>query len=212
MLQGLAVAFGVVFVAELGDKSQLLAMTLAARYRPWAVLAGIAVATLILQGLAVAVGTLIGDRLPTRPIQFVAGLAFLGFAVWTLRDDDDEDPEPDELGELGELVEPDEVVEPDEPTANSGANRSGLLTAGTAFFVSEFGDKTMLATVTLATQGGVLGTWLGASAGMVLADALAVAVGAVAGARLPRRVVRIVAAVTFAVFGIGMIVAAVLSG
>ena len=77
MLQGLAVAFGVVFVAELGDKSQLLAMTLAARYRPWAVLAGIAVATLILQGLAVAVGTLIGDRLPTRPIQFVAGLAFL---------------------------------------------------------------------------------------------------------------------------------------
>jgi|GEM_PF-1624520 len=73
MLHGLAVGFGVVFVAELGDKSQLLAMTLAARYRPLPVLAGIAVATLVLQGLAVTVGTLIGDRLPTRPIQFVAG-------------------------------------------------------------------------------------------------------------------------------------------
>jgi len=69
----------------------------------------------------------------------------------------------------------------------------------------------MLATVTLATEGGVLGTWLGASAGMVLADALAVAVGEVAGARLSRRVVRIVAAVTFALFGIGMIMAAALS-
>lgn len=208
MLQGLAVAFGVVFVAELGDKSQLLAMTLAARYRPLPVLAGIAVATLVLQGLAVAVGTLIGDRLPTRPIQFVAGLAFLGFAIWTIRDDDEEsDGEESSNPADGDAVEP---VTADDPSADRGAKRSGLLTAGTAFFVSEFGDKTMLATVTLATQGGVLGTWLGASAGMVLADALAVAVGAVAGARLPRRVVRIVAAVTFALFGIGMIVAAAL--
>ena len=209
MLQGLAVAFGVVFVAELGDKSQLLAMTLAARYRPLPVLAGIAVATLVLQGLAVAVGTLIGDRLPTRPIQFVAGLAFLGFAIWTIWDDDEE-PEGHPPHGAAEETDDHRVATGDSPT-DRGANRSGLLTAGTAFFVSEFGDKTMLATVTLATQGGVLGTWLGASAGMVLADALAVAVGAVAGARLPRRVVRIVAAVTFALFGVGMIVAAALA-
>ena len=209
MLQGLAVAFGVVFVAELGDKSQLLAMTLAARYRPLPVLAGIAVATLVLQGLAVAVGTLIGDRLPTRPIQFVAGLAFLGFAIWTIRDDDEE-PEGHPPHGAAEETDDHRVATGDSPT-DRGANRSGLLTAGTAFFVSEFGDKTMLATVTLATQGGVLGTWLGASAGMVLADALAVAVGAVAGARLPRRVVRIVAAVTFALFGVGMIVTAALA-
>ena len=209
MLQGLAVAFGVVFVAELGDKSQLLAMTLAARYRPLPVLAGIAVATLVLQGLAVAVGTLIGDRLPTRPIQFVAGLAFLGFAIWTIWDDDEE-PEGHPPHGAAEETDDHRVATGDSPT-DRGANRSGLLTAGTAFFVSEFGDKTMLATVTLATQGGVLGTWLGASAGMVLADALAVAVGAVAGARLPRRVVRIVAAVTFALFGVGMIVTAALA-
>ncbi len=198
MLQGLAVAFGVVFVAELGDKSQLLAMTLAARYRPWAVLAGIAAATLVLQGLAVGIGSFVGDRLPTRPIQVVAGVAFLGFALWTLLDRDDDHPDPDVA---------------DEPAASGDTGtgrRSGLLTAGMAFFVSEFGDKTMLATVTLATQNGALGTWLGASAGMVLADALAVVVGAVAGARLPRNVIRFVAAAMFALFGVALIATAVL--
>jgi putative Ca2+/H+ antiporter (TMEM165/GDT1 family) len=210
MLQGLAVAFGVVFVAELGDKSQLLAMTLAARYRPLPVLAGIAVATLVLQGLAVTVGTLIGDRLPTRPIQFVAGLAFLGFAIWTLRDVDEVDDE--DPGDTPANVDAGEPITDASFSADRSANRSGLLTAGTAFFVSEFGDKTMLATVTLAAQGGALGTWLGASAGMVLADALAVAVGAVAAARLPRRVVRLVAAAMFALFGVAMILAAALDG
>ncbi len=204
MLQGLAVAFGVVFVAELGDKSQLLAMTLAARYRPWAVLAGIAVATLVLQGLAVLVGSFVGDRLPTRPIQVVAGLAFLGFAVWTLLDRDEDESDGADADEDGS-GEP--VGAGDDATPE---RRSGLLTAGTAFFVSEFGDKTMLATVTLATQNGAVGTWLGASAGMVLADALAVAVGAVAGARLPRHVVRYVAAAMFAAFGAALVVSAVL--
>jgi putative Ca2+/H+ antiporter (TMEM165/GDT1 family) len=206
MLQGLAVAFGVVFVAELGDKSQLLAMTLAARYRPWAVLAGIAAAALVLQGLAVLVGSFVGDRLPTRPIQVVAGLAFLAFAVWTLLDRDDDDAD-------GADADGDDSGEPGGAEHDAAPERrSGLLTAGTAFFVSEFGDKTMLATVTLATQQGALGTWLGASAGMVAADALAVVVGAVAGARLPRRVVRWVAAATFALFGVVMVATALLGG
>ncbi len=206
MLQGLVVAFGVVFVAELGDKSQLLAMTLAARYRPWAVLAGIAAATLVLQGLAVLVGSFVGDRLPTRPIQVVAGLAFLAFAVWTLLDRDDDDAD-------GADADGDDSGEPGGAEHDAAPERrSGLLTAGTAFFVSEFGDKTMLATVTLATQQGALGTWLGASAGMVAADALAVVVGAVAGARLPRRVVRWVAAATFALFGVVMVATALLGG
>jgi putative Ca2+/H+ antiporter (TMEM165/GDT1 family) len=161
------------------------------------------VATLLLQGFAVVVGSLVGDRLPTRPIQIVAGLAFLGFALWTFldRDDDESVPDSDAPGDESVGATASEAVP---------ERRSGLLAAGTSFFVSEFGDKTMLATVTLATQNGAFGTWLGASGGMILADALAVAIGAVAGTRLPRHVVRLVAASMFALFGVAMILAAAL--
>jgi len=81
-----------------------------------------------------------------------------------------------------------------------------LLTIGTAFFLAELGDKTMLATVTLATDHGWFGTWLGSTVGMVAADALAILVGQQLGARLPERVVKIGAAVTFVVFGVWLIV------
>ena len=76
-----------------------------------------------------------------------------------------------------------------------------ILTVGTAFFLAELGDKTMLATVTLATHESALGTWVGSTAGMVAADAIAIAIGRVLGARLPERAIRIGAAVAFVVFG-----------
>jgi putative Ca2+/H+ antiporter (TMEM165/GDT1 family) len=76
-----------------------------------------------------------------------------------------------------------------------------LLTIGTAFFLAELGDKTMLATITLATTEEPIGTWLGSTAGMVAADALAIAVGALLGTRLPERAVKILAAGTFILFG-----------
>ncbi|MDF2712459.1 MAG: hypothetical protein K0R62_8111, partial [Nonomuraea muscovyensis] len=71
----------VIFVAELGDKSQLMAMTFATRFKPWPVLAGITIATTIVHLVSVAVGGLIGDALPTTAISIVAGIAFLGFAL-----------------------------------------------------------------------------------------------------------------------------------
>lgn len=182
----LLTAFGIVFVAELGDKSQLLALALAARHRAWVVLAGIAGAAATMLGAAVVVGAVVGTSLPQRPIQVVAGLLFLGFGVWTLLDDDDDHAE-----EVG---------------GRSG--RGGLLTTYLAFLVAEFGDKTMLATVVLATTRGALPTWIGATAGMTAASALAIAVGAQARTRLPERPVRLVAAGLFVLVGVLLLVGA----
>ena len=81
------------------------------------------------------------------------------------------------------------------------STRWAMLTIGTAFFLAELGDKTMLATVTLATTEEPIGTWLGSTAGMVAADALAIGVGALLGSRLPERALKLFAAASFVVFG-----------
>jgi putative Ca2+/H+ antiporter (TMEM165/GDT1 family) len=81
-----------------------------------------------------------------------------------------------------------------------------ILTVAVAFFLAELGDKTMLATVTLATHESAFGTWLGSTAGMVVADAIAIAIGKVLGTRLPERAIRIFAAVAFVVFGLILII------
>ena len=183
-VQAFLVAFGVIFVAELGDKSQLMALAFAARYRPFPVLAGIALGAAAMFALSVAVGAVLGVALPTRAINIVAGLAFLGFAAWTLRGDDDGEDE----------------------NAPEVSNRSVVVATASAFLVAELGDKTMLAAITLASTNGLVGTWSGATLGMVAADALAIAVGAVLGKRLPAHAIRIGAAVLFVVFGVALIV------
>ncbi len=183
-LNAFLVSFGIIFVAELGDKSQLMAMTFAARYRASVILAAITTATAVVHLISVIVGAALGAALPTRAISIVAGVAFLAFATWTIRGD--------------ELT--------DEETAQAGrVTRSVFLTVGMAFLLAELGDKTMLATVTLATDNGLIGTWLGSTLGMVAADALAIIVGQQLGARLPERTVKIGAAATFVVFGIVLI-------
>jgi putative Ca2+/H+ antiporter (TMEM165/GDT1 family) len=182
-------SFGVIFVAELGDKSQLLALALAARYRAGAVLAGIATATAVVHAFSVGLGAVVGVALPTRAITIVAGLAFLGFAAWTLR---------------GDELRGDELAGHDAGRLRSGG--SAVAAASVAFFLAELGDKTMLATITLATNNGVIGTWAGSTLGMVAADALAIVVGKALGTRLPERAVRVGAAVLFLVFGLVLLV------
>jgi Ca2+/H+ antiporter, TMEM165/GDT1 family len=86
-LDALLIRFGVIFVAELGDKSQLMALAFATRYRALPVLAGITAATAVVHLVSVVVGALLGAALPARPMNLLAGLAFLGFAAWTLRGD-----------------------------------------------------------------------------------------------------------------------------
>ena len=171
---------GVILLAELGDKSQLMALAFAARYRAMTVLVAVTIATLVVHAGSVLLGSAFALALPTAAIQVVAGLAFFGFAGWTLRGD-----------ELGEA----------ERGRAKRTGRWALVTIGTAFFLAELGDKTMLATVTLATTEEPIGTWLGSTAGMVVADAIAIAIGALLGTRLPERSISLFAAAAFVVFG-----------
>ena len=186
-LAALALSFGVIFVAELGDKSQLMAMTFATRYRALTVLIGITAATAIVHLVSVAVGYGLGATLPTNWISLAAGVAFLAFAAWTLRGDSLTDAEKSKAARSG---------------------RSAVLAVGGAFFLAELGDKTMLATITLATQHGWLGVWIGSTVGMVAADALAILVGRLLGKRLPEKAIKWGAAALFLVFGIWLIVEA----
>lgn len=176
----------VIFVAELGDKSQLMAMTFATRYKARDVLLGITAATAIVHLASVGIGVAIGSSFADYQdaISIVAGGAFLIFAAWTLRGDELTDEE-----------------------AQKAKNSSGmaLLAVGTAFFLAELGDKTMLATITLATKEGWFGTWLGSTVGMVAADALAIGAGVLLGRQLPEKVIKIGAAIAFLVFGVVLI-------
>jgi putative Ca2+/H+ antiporter (TMEM165/GDT1 family) len=188
-LAALAISFAVVFVAELGDKSQLMALTFATRCKPWPVLIGITAATAVVHAVSVAIGFGLGTTLPTGWISLIAGLAFLAFGAWTLRGD---------------------TLTDEERSKAERSTGSAVLAVGGAFFLAELGDKTMLATITLATQHGWFGTWLGSTVGMVAADALAILAGRMLGRHLPEKIIKYGAAALFAIFGIWLIVEAVI--
>jgi putative Ca2+/H+ antiporter (TMEM165/GDT1 family) len=179
-MEAFLLSFAVIFVAELGDKSQLMALAFATRYRAIDVLIGVSLATLLVHLGSVVLGATVAAALPTQAIAIVGGLAFFVFAAWTLR---------------GDTLDEDEASKPNRTAG------SIILLVGTAFFLAELGDKTMLATITLATREEAVGTWLGSTAGMVVADAIAIAVGKVFGSRLPERLIRYGAAAAFVVFG-----------
>jgi Ca2+/H+ antiporter, TMEM165/GDT1 family len=178
------IALAVVFVAELGDKTQLVALSLATRYRTVVVLAGIATAFAITNGVSVVVGGLLGAALPTEAIAVAGALAFFGFAIWTLRADDDDEDAPRVGG------------------------RSVYLSIVGAMTIAELGDKTMLATATLAARDSPVLTWFGATLGIIASATVAVLVGRWLGDRLPRRATRIGAAILFVVFGVLLLVEA----
>ena len=171
----------VIFVAELGDKSQLVALWFATRYRWWTVLGGVTAATLVVHLGSVAAGRALDGFVPDSVLRVIVGLSFLVFAWWSIRGDSlDEDDEQVRFGWAGAF---------------------GIVTL--SFFLSELGDKTQLATVSLASrEESFKGVWLGSTVGMVAADALAVGIGLVAGKRLPQRTVGLVAAGLFVFFGV----------
>jgi putative Ca2+/H+ antiporter (TMEM165/GDT1 family) len=188
VLASTLIAFGVIFVAELGDKYQLMAQTIATRVRVWPVVIGLPLAPAIVPLVSVAIGYGLGAALPTGWINLAAALAFIAFGFWTLRGDTLTDDEQEKVNRAG---------------------KRAVIAVGTAFFLAELGDKTMLATITLATDHGWFGTWLGSTLGMVAADALAIVVGRALGKRLPEKVIAYGAAALFFLFGIWLTIEAI---
>lgn len=176
-------SMALVFLAELGDKTQLVALTLASRFNARTVLAGVFFATLVVHVISVGLGNVAGSLMPANWIGFITGLAFIVFGLWTLRGDclDDDD-------------------------TSCRKYRSPFWLVAITFFLAELGDKTMVSTVTLAANRPALQVWLGSTLGMVLSDGLAIWVGLVLGTRLPERMVKIGAACIFFAFGIFSVV------
>lgn len=175
------ISVGGVTVAEIGDRTQLLALMLAARYpaRPWSLLAGILIATLANHALAGLAGASIGDLVSGPWLDMALGVGFLVMAGWLLRPDAAGDQYADAYG------------------------RGPFLAALMAFFVAEIGDKTQLATVALAAQYlDIVAVVLGTTVGMMIANVPAVLVGRKFADRLPVRAIHLAAAVLFAVLGI----------
>lgn len=179
MFAAIGISLAVVFLAELGDKSQLMALAFAARYRAGLVIGAIATSTTLVHLLSVGLGHWLGGVLGSGWVTLVAGLAFIGFGAWTLRGD-----------RIG-----------DDAASRGPAGLGAFVAVASVFFLAELGDKTMLATVALATDHDAVGVWIGSTVGMVAADALAILVGAVLGRRLPQRAIALGAASAFFGFG-----------
>lgn len=180
-MESLLVSTGVVALAEIGDKTQLLAFILAARFKkPVPIVLGILLATIVNHGLAGALGGWITSALSPEVLRWVLGASFIGMAIWTLIPDRIEEEEAQIAGRLGVF----------------GAT---LLT----FFLAEMGDKTQIATVAMAAHYAtpflvVVGTTLG----MLIADVPAVFAGEKLANRIPMRLVHTIAAAIFAVLGV----------
>jgi Ca2+/H+ antiporter, TMEM165/GDT1 family len=183
VLAATLLSLGVVFLAELGDRSQLITMTYALRYRWWVVLTGVALAAFVAHGVSVTVGHFLGAALPARPLAFASAIAFLIFAVWAWRE-----------GGSG-----------DQSVSTNAEPRFALFTVMSSFALAEMSDKTSLATVTLASNHDWRGVWIGSTVGMVLADGLAIGVGMLLHKRLPQRLLHVLASLLFLIFGLWML-------
>jgi Ca2+/H+ antiporter, TMEM165/GDT1 family len=167
-----------VVLAEMGDKTQLLGMAFATRYRWQTVLWGVFVATVLNHFLAVEAGNYLTHYVSMNTIQIVAAASFIIFGLWTIR------------GDQLEGEDRDRAMGP-------------FWTITIAFFMAEMGDKTQLATVALAAKfSTVVPVWLGTTAGMMIANALGILIGIVLGKRIPERLVKWGAALIFIFFGL----------
>jgi len=173
-------ALGAVILAEMGDKTQLLAMAFATRYKMGKVLAGVFVATVLNHALAVVLGNLIAHIQSVRVwIEGIAALSFIFFGLWTIRGDRLEGGQ-DRKTRFGAVV-----------------------TVAIAFFIAELGDKTQLATIALAARfpNSPAGILAGTTAGMVIADGIGIVVSVIMCKKIPERIIKLLSAAAFAFFG-----------
>ena len=187
-MEALLVSTGVVAIGEIGDKTQLLSLVLAARFRrPWPIVAGILVATLANHALAGWLGNWVRGVVPADLLRWLLAASFFAVALWALKPDtldDERAPEAGRWGVFGVTV--------------------------VAFFLAEMGDKTQVATVMLAAKFDELAAVVvGTTLGMLIANVPVVFAGKLAADRIPFKAIRIVAAAIFAAIGAWVLVAGV---
>ncbi len=181
-----------IFIAEMGDKTQLLLVAMAGRYKIPHILTGTWLATVVLNLMAVGVGAALSSYLDMRVIKIVAGLAFFWFAFSALK----EDGEEEEQKEMGYHLGP-------------------ILAIFGSFFIGELGDKTQLSAITLAANytnhslGNAAAVFLGCTLGLILADLLGLVAGVALKSKIPARTLHLVSFFIFATFGVLSIMEAV---
>lgn len=218
MFYAFLVATVLITLAELGDKTQLLALCLATRYRWWQVLIGIFAATLFIHFFSTLVGQAVGNLIPGLWLGIITGVLFVGFGVWTLRGDSDDGDDGSKAGRFGPIV-----------------------AVAIAFFLAELGDKTQIMTMTIAADPAAVlrtfgaagpaitnalagmglraddltatqsfwGVWMGSTIGMMIADGVAIVVGSILGKKLPERIITRISGALFIVFGLATAGAAI---
>ena len=172
-------SFIFVLLAEMGDKTQLLAMAFAAKYSAYKVLIAVFLATLANHALAVLAGHFLTTVVPMDIISFIAALSFIIFGLWTIRGD--------------------KLAGEDKKVSRFGP----VMTVGIAFFLAEMGDKTQLATISLAVEyKSMLNVLIGTTLGMVVADAIGITIGIVMRRHIPERAIKWFSASIFILFGL----------
>ena len=178
MIQEVLQAFFLIFIAEMGDKTQILAMAFATQYPVKKVLLGIMIGSFVNHGIAVALGSQLTRIVPIEALQIIAGIAFLIFAFWSLK------PEEDDVGYCGEV------------------KYGAIITVALAFFIGELGDKTQLTAITLASSATSPALVLvGTVSGMVATGSLGIIVGKKLGDKVPEFLIKAAASVVFLTFG-----------
>ena len=178
-LAAFSAAFLLVVLAEMGDKTQFVAMTFAVKYSPFKVLLAVFLSTIANFAIVIAIGQVLIEIVPIDAISLAASISFIGFGLWTLRE---------EKAKRETLK----------------ASRFGVVAAiALAFFLAEFGDKTQLTTLSLAVQyHNPIGVLAGATLGMLIADGIAIVIGVVFCRRIEQRLLRWISSITFVVFGL----------
>jgi len=178
-LAAASAAFLLVVLAEMGDKTQFVAMAFAAKHNPFKVLFAIFLGTVANFAIVIMIGQLLTEVVPIDAISLAASVSFIGFGLWTLRNEKAEDE-------------------------NTKISRFGVVaTVALAFFVAEFGDKTQLATLSLAVQyQNSVSVLIGATLAMLVADGIGIIVGVILCRRIPQRKFKWLSAVIFVLFGL----------